>query len=955
MSQDNKLDELNLLLNAFDISFNGLIIIDDQGSILYHNEEITHLLGPIIDGDSIFPFYQMMVEPPSVRVINSVYKARGHYEDEITIHDYEGKQRSLILKIQNLGSIGSRKYIAMVFIDIQSLVETRKRLTYSEYQLDLALRSANAGLLSWDDSLVIQLGHHISPVLGRNFPNDEIEISSFVNYIHPFDRDKITSYFNDNQEDIQKVEVRFQQKEGHYLWVLMTRIKSSQNYIGLVWDINTLKEREILQGYLNRIQTALLSSHTWIDKAKNVTDILIQYQPQSACGIWAFSDKPQCHGQCRYKSKSCHERKMCLTPIAKSCYQQDDSLDFDNMPIDIFMDQFFDEEKDSSFSSVIIDNDNQHPVDNYLGLLRLRDPEGTNLGVLIFRAIDPISRELELFLISVSVMITQAFINEKNLTDLTVSREKAEIVNRRLSTIEQAVNGSSDGMAISNIDGDFYFINNTLSIMLGAEKEEVLINGILHYLEDPNMLREPLESAVLDCSWEGETSLKCLTRLMPVSLRTAPFTNEESNNVGIIWSFTDITDIKNKERKIKTFTDKVMEDLKVQEKLLARARHVQKNLIQGYLPRMEDFNVHAFFMPSESLGGDFFQIVKGVAQNKLVIILGDCTGHGIEASMESSLISSIANKNLEVLFFNNDPSSYLGRVDQNYSMLTDDDNFPTMFVAVIDLNTKVMSYANANSPLPYLIRNDSISVLPQVEGNHLNIGYLDPPVYGYGQFRLEPGDRLFFYSDSLLEMGGEIDIQWSDQRLKSLLTNYCDHPVNDFQLLKKELFDYNGGLPLMDDTTVIQLDYQGRKRLNYSFASLAEWNEILSLLREDFQWYGLSFDEKEQLSISLDELCINAVIHGNKEDSHKKVLLKGWLTCELLQVTIIDQGEGFIPDHVPDPTMRYLKIDEETDEELMHGRGIWMVRKFCDSITYNSTGNAVTVTKKLSKRKVVEI
>jgi serine/threonine-protein kinase RsbW len=90
------------------------------------------------------------------------------------------------------------------------------------------------------------------------------------------------------------------------------------------------------------------------------------------------------------------------------------------------------------------------------------------------------------------------------------------------------------------------------------------------------------------------------------------------------------------------------------------------------------------------------------------------------------------------------------------------------------------------------------------------------------------------------------------------------------------------------------------------------------------------------IPLTVDELFLNAVIHGNKEDESKTVSIKVVLDAKQISITVADQGEGF-------DWMKVVNRNTPTDLENEGGRGIFLVRHYVDQISYNQTGNSVTV------------
>jgi len=99
-----------------------------------------------------------------------------------------------------------------------------------------------------------------------------------------------------------------------------------------------------------------------------------------------------------------------------------------------------------------------------------------------------------------------------------------------------------------------------------------------------------------------------------------------------------------------------------------------------------------------------------------------------------------------------------------------------------------------------------------------------------------------------------------------------------------------------------------------------------------------SEDDVFAIKLSLEEALVNAVKHGNKLDPAKVVKVQYRVNSQRFDVVIEDQGEGFNPAELPDPT-----ADENL--EMCSGRGILLMRAYMSSVVYNPQGNKVTLTK----------
>lgn len=92
--------------------------------------------------------------------------------------------------------------------------------------------------------------------------------------------------------------------------------------------------------------------------------------------------------------------------------------------------------------------------------------------------------------------------------------------------------------------------------------------------------------------------------------------------------------------------------------------------------------------------------------------------------------------------------------------------------------------------------------------------------------------------------------------------------------------------------------------------------------------------------VSLTEALSNAMLYGNGSDPSKRVRVEVVLSETQITARVTDQGHGFDPGVVPDPT---------TPENLTRsgGRGIFLMRELMDEVRFNETGNAVTLVLRL--------
>lgn len=89
--------------------------------------------------------------------------------------------------------------------------------------------------------------------------------------------------------------------------------------------------------------------------------------------------------------------------------------------------------------------------------------------------------------------------------------------------------------------------------------------------------------------------------------------------------------------------------------------------------------------------------------------------------------------------------------------------------------------------------------------------------------------------------------------------------------------------------------------------------------------------------LALTEAVNNAILHGNRSDHSKKVVVHVCCTTESIEFEVTDQGTGFDAAQVPDPTL-------PENIALPGGRGVFLMQKLCDSLLYTNRGRTARLT-----------
>lgn len=112
------------------------------------------------------------------------------------------------------------------------------------------------------------------------------------------------------------------------------------------------------------------------------------------------------------------------------------------------------------------------------------------------------------------------------------------------------------------------------------------------------------------------------------------------------------------------------------------------------------------------------------------------------------------------------------------------------------------------------------------------------------------------------------------------------------------------------------------------------------ILRE-VEGCGYSEDDRFAIKLALEEAMTNAVKHGNASDQSKKITVRYCVTPDQIVILVRDQGPGFNPGEIPDPT-------SPDRISLPNGRGIMLMRAYLTDVQFSECGREVCLIKRRS-------
>jgi serine phosphatase RsbU (regulator of sigma subunit)/CBS domain-containing protein len=238
-------------------------------------------------------------------------------------------------------------------------------------------------------------------------------------------------------------------------------------------------------------------------------------------------------------------------------------------------------------------------------------------------------------------------------------------------------------------------------------------------------------------------------------------------------------------------------DAETRANLRAAGRFQNRLLTPHAPPDWPELRWGVHYAPLEHLGGDYYDIARP-APDHLGILIADASGHSIAAAMVA-IMSRIAF--VEVSGGTLRPGEVLAAMNRQLQGLADD-RFVTAFYGVMDRRARVLTYATAGHPPP--LRYSPRTGVHTLTAQGFLLGIMPQEVYREQEVALEPGDRLCFYTDGLVETRNEIGETFGTDRLRDCLREYGGEPADRLtaRLLETQR-TFRGDSPLTDDVTFV--------------------------------------------------------------------------------------------------------------------------------------------------------
>ena len=214
------------------------------------------------------------------------------------------------------------------------------------------------------------------------------------------------------------------------------------------------------------------------------------------------------------------------------------------------------------------------------------------------------------------------------------------------------------------------------------------------------------------------------------------------------------------------------------------------------------------FQPATQCGGDWWA-VHDLPGDKVLIVIGDVTGHGVPAAMITAAAKAACDVGRALEGPRLTPSRLLELMNRAIFESARRKFVMTCFACTVDVKTRVITFANAGHNFPYLYRAPSLLKEGEPEftvlmsrGNRL--GDIPESTFTESTQPLRPGDRLLFFTDGLIECESPAGEEFGEKRLRLALRQTGDQPLAMMRdNMMQQALSFYADRPRKDDITLV--------------------------------------------------------------------------------------------------------------------------------------------------------
>ena len=270
-------------------------------------------------------------------------------------------------------------------------------------------------------------------------------------------------------------------------------------------------------------------------------------------------------------------------------------------------------------------------------------------------------------------------------------------------------------------------------------------------------------------------------------------------------SFEDLS------KKTKKYIEDITQITREKERVsteLHMAELIQQSMLPHTFPPFPDrheFDIYASMDPAREVGGDFYDFFF-IDEDHLCMVIADVSGKGVPAALFMMISKTILQS---CAMLGRSVSEILNKTNEALCSNNQVEMFVTVWLGVLEISTGKLTAANAGHEYPAIRRADgSFELLRDKHG--LVIGAMDGLRYDEYELRLQPGDKLFVYTDGVPEATDAENRMFGTERMLEALNEQGGaKPEQLLENVRRAVDGFVKDAEQFDDLTMMCLEYRG--------------------------------------------------------------------------------------------------------------------------------------------------
>ena len=241
---------------------------------------------------------------------------------------------------------------------------------------------------------------------------------------------------------------------------------------------------------------------------------------------------------------------------------------------------------------------------------------------------------------------------------------------------------------------------------------------------------------------------------------------------------------------------------------LALATSIQENSVPNVFPPFPDrfeFDIYASMTPAKEVGGDFYNFFL-IDDDHLAMVIGDVSGKGVPAALFMMVTNILIS---DRTCMGGTPGEILTYVNRNLCAHNKADMFVTIWLGILEISTGKVTFSNAGHDDAAVCQSGGAFELHKTRHGFV-AGGMDGVKYRDFELRLEPGDKLFLYTDGVPEATDANNAMFGMERtLDALNADRDKGPQGILEGVRESVNAFVGDAPQFDDLTMLCVHYIG--------------------------------------------------------------------------------------------------------------------------------------------------